>query len=475
MNVTNGSHGTYTVPAVANPCEPGGNVLHAILEGVSDGVLLVSREGVILHANQAAAKLIDIDQGSLAGRSIHETLFNAPLAAAFIAEVVTRRAEVTRTHRLKGRKLLVTAKPLAISESEQIVVFLRDVTGLGQLVSQLQTSIQADSSEWTDMRRAESAANETATLVIKSRAIQAAHELALQCASVNSPVLLLGETGTGKNVFARLIHDASPRRDGRFHVLNCGAIPEGLLEAELFGYAKGAFTGADSRGRLGLINLAHRGTLLLDEIGDLPLSLQVKLLRFLDTGEVWPVGGSEAKRPDVRILAATNRDLRQMMAEGTFRKDLFYRLHILVVPIPPLREHPEDIPELVAKMQEQLARRLGMRKILTPSAMEALCRYAFPGNIRELWNLIESLSILVKGGTIDVSDLPPEIATYRTGSTPAAAGADGLNLRQAVRQVEAHILREALRRYGTQAKAARHLGVAQATVARKTKQHGLDA
>ncbi|HET9491400.1 MAG TPA: sigma 54-interacting transcriptional regulator [Methylomirabilota bacterium] len=473
MKGTNGGPHSYAVPAVGEAGEPGANFVHAILEGVSDGILVVSRGGIILQVNQAAAKLVGSERGVLLGRSIHETFFDAPFASAFIAEAVTRRAEVTRTHRIEGRKLLVTAKPLAVPGSDQVVVFLRDVTGLGQLVSRLRPSDRTTSADWTDMRRAESPANETATLVIGSEAIQAVHDLALQCAAVNSPVLLLGETGTGKNVFARLIHDASPRRDGPFHVVNCGAIPEGLLEAELFGYAKGAFTGADSRGRLGVINLAHRGTLVLDEVGDLPLSLQVKLLRFLDTGEVWPVGGSEARRPDVRILTATNRDLGKMMEEGTFRRDLFYRLHILVVPIPPLREHPEDIPDLVDMMQEQLARRLGAKKTFTGEAMQALCRYVFPGNVRELWNLVESLSILVKGATIDVSDLPREIASCGTGSAAAAPGIEGLNLRQALRQVEAHILREALRRYGTQAKAARHLGVGQATVARKTKQHGL--
>jgi transcriptional regulator with PAS, ATPase and Fis domain len=204
------------------------------------------------------------------------------------------------------------------------------------------------------------------------------------------------------------------------------------------------------------------------------LGLQVKLLRFLEAGEVWPVGGTEAKHPDVRIIAATNRDLGKMLAEGTFRRDLFYRLHILVLSIPPLREHPEDIPALVQMMLEQLSQRLGMRKTLTPAAMEALLRYAFPGNIRELWNLIESLVVTVRATAIDVSDLPLELAGPAV-SIPMVSDTQGLNLRQALRQLEAQIIREALRRYGTQSKAAHHLGVAQATVARKTKRHGLGA
>jgi transcriptional regulator with PAS, ATPase and Fis domain len=459
--------------AAADPVEQSASgFVDAILESLPDGLLLVSRTGVILRANEAAAKILRANQAALPGRSIHETVFKAPFASAFIAEALAKGAEVKRAHGIDGRRLFVSAKPLALSGSDQIVLILRDVTGLGQLVNRLQTSLGTASSDWAGMRRAESLTGETTTLVTKSRVIQAVRERALLYAPVTSPVLLLGETGTGKNVFARLIHDASPRRTGPFHVVNCGAIPEGLLEAQLFGYAKGAFTGADSRGRIGIINLAHTGTLVLDEVGDLPLGLQVKLLRFLEAGEVWPVGGTEAKHPDVRIIAATNRDLGRMMAEGAFRKDLFYRLHILVLSVPPLREHPEDIPALVEMMLEQLSRRLGMLKTLTPAAMEALLRHAFPGNIRELWNLVESLVVTVRAPAIDVSDLPLELAGP-AASTSLVSAPSGLNLRQALHQLEAQIVREALRRYGTQSKAAQHLGVAQATVARKTKQHGL--
>jgi PAS domain S-box-containing protein len=446
--------------------------VEAILEGLPDGLLLVSRAGVILRANEAAANILGANQVSLPGRGIQETFFKAPFASLFIAEALTKGAEVVRTHEIDGRKLLVSAKPLPCPGSDQIMLMLRDVTGLGQVVNRLQSSVGKSSSDWAGMRRAESRADETTKLVTKSRLIQAVRERALLYAPVTSPVLLLGETGTGKNVFAKLIHDASPRRTGPFHVVNCGAIPEGLLEAQLFGYARGAFTGADSRGRIGIINLAHTGTLVLDEVGDLPLGLQVKLLRFLEAGEVWPVGGTEAKHPDVRIIAATNRDLGKMMAEGTFRKDLFYRLHILVLSVPPLREHPEDIPDLVEMMLEQLSRRLGMRKTVTPGVMDVLHRYAFPGNIRELWNLVESLVVTVRAPVIDVPDLPLELAAPAV-SMHAVSDNHGLNLRQALRQLEAQIVREALRRYGTQAKAAHHLGVAQATVARKTKRHGL--
>jgi transcriptional regulator with PAS, ATPase and Fis domain len=316
---------------------------------------------------------------------------------------------------------------------------------------------------------------DAAPIITRSVAMQKVREKAIQCAAVDSPVLLLGETGTGKGVFAKLIHAASVRRSGPLYVLNCGAIPEGLLEAELFGYARGAFTGADPRGKVGLIELANGGTLLLDEVGDLPRSLQVKLLRFLEAGEVWPVGASKAKRPDVRIIAATNCDLDQMMADGGFRKDLYYRLHVLSIRIPPLREHREDIPWLVAMMLDQLEARLGRHKRIAPQALDQICRLPLPGNVRELWNLIESLTVTARTDTIETTDLPWDTDKVSDPSGTALMTPEDGNLREALGKVEAQILRETLQRYGTQSRAARHLGVAQATIARKTKRYGLGA
>jgi len=304
-------------------------------------------------------------------------------------------------------------------------------------------------------------------IVGESAPMRAAREMAIRCAAAELPVLLLGETGTGKGLFAELIHEASERRRGPFLEVNCGAIPDGLVEAELFGYARGAFTGADARGKAGLVELAEGGTLLLDEIGDLPPGLQVKLLRFLEGGEIRAVGAVRGKRPDVRVVAATNRDLAEMVARGAFRADLFYRLNVLTIRLPPLREHPDDVPALVELMLTRLEQTLRRRLRVSPDALERLTRYAFPGNVRELANLIDRLGVTARADTIDVADLPPEI----TAPAPART-APGL-LREAVRRVEASMLRDALERYGTQELAARHLGVGQATVARKARRYGL--
>ena len=446
-------------------------LLEAMVEGASEGLVLLCSDGLILRTNRAASQFIGHNRDRIIGRPIQEVLFQGSFEASFIAEVVASPLAVSRVYDLgDGRSVLVQGRRVAAGAA-RVVLVISDVTNVKQLVNLVQGPEGAAKSTWAEMRCAE----KTPPVVVRSVAMQAVRDKALQCATVDSPVLLRGETGTGKGVFAKLIHEASARRAGPFHVVNCGAIPEGLLEAELFGYARGAFTGADSRGKVGLIELAHAGTLLLDEIGDLPLGLQVKLLRFLEVGEVWPVGASKGKRPDVRIVAATNRDVRQMIAEGSFRKDLYYRLNVLSIRLPPLREHPEDIPWLVATMLDQLERRLGRRKGIAPDALEAIGRLPFPGNVRELWNVVESLVVTVPSEIIEATDLPVDVADAQDASPAAPLEYDGGDLRQALRKLEAQILREALQRYGTQSKAARHLGVAQATIARKTKLYRLDA
>ncbi len=454
-----------------------GELLEAMVEGASEGLVLVSADGLILRANQAAAELIEHDRDRMIGRSIQDLLFKPAFGGSLVDEIVNTNLAVSRTYVLAdGRSILVLGRPVATGVARALLV-LRDVTSMKQLVRRAQ---RAAKPTWAELRHTSPQATDGLPVVAGSVAMQNVRNKALQYATVDSPVLLFGETGTGKGVFAKLIHEASPRSSGPYLVLNCGAIPEGLLEAELFGYAKGAFTGADPRGKAGLIELAHTGTLLLDEIGDMPLGLQVKLLRFLESGEVWPVGAPKGKRPDVRIIAATNCDLGRMIGDGSFRRDLYYRLHVLSIRIPPLREHPEDIPPLVAMMLDQLERKLETRKRIAPQTLEAICRLPLPGNVRELWNLVECLTVTVLTEIIEPTDLlnyadwTPEASPAVLSPAALLMPADG-NLRQALRKIEAEILRETLQRCGTQSEAARQLGVAQATIARKSKRYRLGA
>ena len=221
-------------------------------------------------------------------------------------------------------------------------------------------------------------------------------------APTDSTVLIRGETGTGKELIARALHDLSPRRDRTFVKLNCAAIPTGLLESELFGHEKGAFTGAITQ-KIGRFELAHQGTLFLDEVGDIPPELQPKLLRVLQEQEFERLGSTRTIRVDVRLVAATNRDLAQMVADGQFRSDLYYRLNVFPVVLPPLRERRDDIPLLVRHFTQQFARRMGRRIETIPAAvMDALVRYPWPGNIRELQNVIERAVILSRGPELEI-------------------------------------------------------------------------
>jgi PAS domain S-box-containing protein len=451
-------------------------ILEALVDGAREGLCIIDSRSVMLLSNPVAGELLGFDPKQAAGRPIHELGVHRDFDWSFGGEITAGHVAVSTVQTLRtGRKLLVSGVPIssAAGELAYIVVTIREITGMGQVMSRLRDAVEQVEQSRSTLAMAVSGAVELEDMVAQSPALAGVRETALQYAGVDSTVLLLGETGAGKGLFARLIHQASARSDGPFLEVNCGAIPEGLIEAELFGYAKGAFTGADAKGKVGLVELAHRGTLLLNEVGDLPLSLQVKLLRFLEDGEVWAVGAVKAKKPDVRIIASTNRDLQGMIAAGTFRGDLFYRLNVLCLEIPPLREHAEDIPRLVELALARLERKVKRRRAITPAALRALARHPFPGNVRELLNLVERLMVTTTRDTIDVADLPQALLRL-TGEVPAAQAEGSPTLRKALQKVESQLLRDALARYRTQALAAKHLGITQSTVARKAKQYGLD-
>jgi PAS domain S-box-containing protein len=442
--------------------------LAALVDGAAEGLLLLSPAGIILRSNEAAARLLGITTGELRNRRLDEVMGRTGWEPGFLAQARAKGGIVSRAHDLgAGRKALVSARTTRTTAGEAplFAVTIRDVTSMSLLVSRLDEKTPPPRPR-SELRIAGGSEDEADQIVAESAALRAVKARALDFADVDSPVLVVGETGTGKNVIARLIHRASRRASEPLREVNCGAIPAGLIESELFGYARGAFTGADTRGKVGLVELAHRGTLLLDEIGDLPHNLQVKLLSFLEGGEIWPIGAAKPKRVDVRIVAATNANLTEMVAAGGFRKDLFYRLNVLVIHVPPLRERPDDIPALVEMMLRTLQARLGKRVQLTSDALTLLGQYPFPGNVRELRNLVERLVVCARGETVDVPDIPVEIveAAVDTGIPAGTA-----SLKSLVKKLEAGIVRDALARYGTQTKAAKHLGVGQATIARKAR------
>jgi two-component system response regulator PilR (NtrC family) len=298
-------------------------------------------------------------------------------------------------------------------------------------------------------------------LVGRSRALEAALDLVRRAAQSKANVLITGESGTGKEVFARALHALSERKTRPMLVVNCGAIPGELLESELFGHERGAFTGAHAR-REGLFREAHGGTLFLDEIGELPLPLQVKLLRALQERKVRAVGASQEVPVDVRIVAATNRDLESEVKAGRFRQDLFYRLNVLRVSLPSLRERSEDIPLLAEHFRARFCQEHGRHfLVFSPDALAALVRYPFPGNVRELENAVERAVALASGTTIEVRDLPPEIAGHEAApSASVVLPEQGVDLEQYLASIERALLTQALSRAGgVRTKAAALLGL----------------
>jgi two-component system response regulator AtoC len=298
-------------------------------------------------------------------------------------------------------------------------------------------------------------------VVCESRAMRDLLELASRVARHNTTVLITGESGTGKEVLARAIHRMSPRAECSFVAINCAAIPEHLLESELFGHAKGSFTGATAD-RAGLFELAHEGTLLLDEIGDLPLELQAKLLRVLEEGEVRRVGGREPRKVDVRVLAATAKPLEQAVEHNEFRADLFYRLNVVRLHLPPLRERPEDIPALLIHFARQAAQRLGHTVSVTPGALVALTHHAWPGNVRELRNAVERAAVLGGERQLDTKDFA--ISNGASNGTNAASNGT-LDLKTQVEAIERQAIQRALEASGgNRRQAAGLLGISLRTL-----------
>jgi two-component system response regulator AtoC len=308
-------------------------------------------------------------------------------------------------------------------------------------------------------------------IIGRSAVMRTALDVARKVARHPATVLLTGESGTGKEVVARLIHRESPRTEGPFVAVNCGAIPESLLESELFGHEKGAFTGA-TRDKPGLFEEAHEGTLLLDEIGELPPALQVKLLRALQEGEVRRVGATAPKSVDVRVIAATNRDLQADVASGRFRADLFYRVNVVAIALPPLRERPEDVAELARFFLERHATRMGLTaRGISPAAMRILAEHSWPGNVRELEHAIERALVMTGGDTIEPSDLP---APVRSSGGHAAVTEGTLSVKRQTTELEKALIRRALEHTrGNRTRAARLLELSHRALLYKIREYGL--
>jgi PAS domain S-box-containing protein len=448
------------------------NELEQIFEAMADGVWVCDATPKLLWINSACEELNNIKREEVCGKSVEELLSMGNIDTDVTQKVLRGKKPVTIIQKVKSKRtLLVNGVP--IFDKQGSVKFIvgseRDMTELNMLkeeIEQKQEVARKIQSELLSMKMRDLKLKE---IVASSEPMERVMEMVLRVADFDTTVLLTGASGTGKSMVARLIHDGSSRRDQPFLTLNCGAIPDSLAEAELFGYADGAFTGAKCGGKSGLIEAADGGTLFLDEIDAFSLDVQVKLLTFLDTQGFIKVGGRRVQQVDVRLVAATNSDLESKVEQGTFRKDLWYRLNVVPIDLPSLSERSDDVFPLVALFLQRLANRHKVAKSINQHTMEFLSRYHYPGNVRELENILEHSYVLSQSNEITLSDLPQNILDT---VSPVRTSQTTTNLKRSLDAVESECLSSACRRYKTQKQIASALGTSQPTVARLLKKHG---
>jgi len=444
--------------------------LEEILEASFDGIMVTDGEGNCLMANSSYTRNTGILKGDIVGHNVRELLNPVWMKDSIVLEVIAKKRSVTMEHDTQnGNHIVVTGTPIFNDDGslKRVVVNTRDSSEINHLKLKLG---EAESMEKIYLQsmgiNKELVDIDNETVVINNR-MRDIYEIAKRVSTYNTTVLITGESGTGKELVARYIHKEDKNRSGKpFVVINCGAIPANLLESELFGYSDGAFTGAAKGGKKGLFEEANGGVIFLDEIGEMELSLQVKLLRVLESKAIRRIGEHEEMPVNVRIIAATNRDLEKEVREGRFRDDLYYRLNVVSLRVPPLRERIDEIVPLATKFINKFNGLYGQHKKLTYDLIKELEKYNWPGNIRELKNVMENMVVISEDDYLYGSDLP-----WIQEKMPASN--DNPTLKMAVDDFEKQFLEKAKARWKTTEKMAEMLDVNQSTISRKLNRYGL--
>lgn len=444
--------------------------LKLILDMSFDQITIADGEGVFTKVSKSCEMYFGVSEDKLVGYSAFELENNGVFDISVTAEVVRKGKKVTLIQRTGADKtLMVTGIPMFNEEGKiiKIINISKDITEsqmLGQELKDTQSQLQ-----WFQNELNKREAIHNSKISYKSVAMNKIMDLVLHICDLDATVLLLGETGSGKGYVARLIHESSIRKEEPFIPINCGAIPENLLESELFGYDSGAFTGAVKGGKKGLFEIAGKGTIFLDEVGDMPMNLQVKLLHVLDEKKVFRVGGEKPIKVEERVIAATNKDLKKLIQEGKFREDLYYRLNVVPINIPALRERKEDILILIKMFLNENNKEHRTNKIISEAGYNVLTNYDYPGNIRELGNVIERLVITTRGDIIEalqVKEIIEPTESYRKSNFSTD---EIIPIKQAVENLEKEILQSAFIKYKTTRKVAEILEIDQSTVVKKAK------
>ena len=443
-----------------------------IFDSIYNGIMVTDTQGYITHFNKPYGQFLGLDPAAQIGKHCTEVVENTRMH--IVAK--TGKPEINQTQWIKGQNMVVQRIPIK-KDDTVLAVFgqvmfkdVKDVTKLANRLSLLESKVKHYEEELINLRSTRYTFD---SIVGSSRVIRELKKEALNASANQFPILITGDSGTGKELFAQAIHHASPRKLYPFVRINCSAIPKDLLESELFGYEKGAFTGAKTDGKPGKFEIARQGSVFLDEIGDLPLEMQPKLLRVVEEKEFERVGGTNIIRSDFRVIAATNQNLEDMLADERFRKDLFYRLNVIPLHIPPLRERKSDIVPLAQHFLKQMAREANLPEIsLDKDAAGALKNYTWPGNVRELSNVLERTLSSIEGGTIHLCDLPFYVS--RTQTQLPKHSQTTIDIKGVQARAEKEAIRFALMETNhNKARAAQMLGIHRTLLYKKMKKYNI--
>lgn len=481
------------------------NAFH-ITDQVADGIYIINKDGIVVAINEEYTEITGVKEEDIVGKHMqdvwNEKGFDSETAFAvlnqdknkskinmldinsknsskqkarpvgLIALEEKKKIAVITTIERNNKTVLMSGIPFFDEQGEitQVMTIIRDLTQLIELKNKIE-EIDKEKDKYKNELRALKEFNRYKDLIGESADIERIKNLIDSVAKTDATVLITGETGVGKEVVARELYANSKRKNGPYVKVNCAAIPENLLESELFGYEKGAFTGAQQKEKLGLFEVANNGTILLDEIGEMPYRLQSKLLRVLQEMEIKKVGGTRSIKIDVRVLAATNENLQEQIKKGKFREDLYYRLNVIPIEIPPLRERKEDITILSHNFIGKFNKLYAKNKIFQMDAIEMLENYNWPGNVRELENTIQRLVIIGDEKLISKENVINILGKEKFSAIDLDY--DNISLKDAVKVFEKNIVEKALKKYGSTYKAATALGIEQSTVVRKAKALGI--
>jgi PAS domain S-box-containing protein len=442
--------------------------LNGIFESSYDGFYITDGDANTLRLNKSYERITGLSRDDLIGKNMKSLVENNVFDHSVTLEVLRNKKPITMVQQVAGGKQVIVTGTPVFSDDGQISVVVtnvRDISELIELRMQLDETRKMSSFFYESLQEYHDVDHALQDLVVKSQAMAQVVHKAIKVAKVEASVLITGESGVGKSMLAKLIHKMSPRKEQPFVKINCGAIPESLMESELFGYEPGAFTGASSKGKTGLIEAAHKGTVFFDEIAELKPEMQVKLLEIIEEKQFKRVGSTKISSVDVHIVAATNQNLSEYIRDGLFREDLFYRLNVVPISIPPLRERPEDIPALADSILEKFNRSKKQKKSFDPVVLELLRQYDYPGNVRQLINTIERMIILSDGQSLVPEDLPSEIRAYCTFHTDVIS--EQTPLKVALENYESRLLQKVLDKSKSINHAAKLLKIHPTTLWRK--------